>query len=64
MTCVLGEEVDLSSHVPGQSELEAIGVTRCDQDGPAVANPCGPLDLEAGNTRGEFVVIVGGMELC
>lgn len=63
MTCVLGEEVDLSSHIPGRSKLEAIGIARCDQDGPAVANPCGPLDLE-GTPEGNFVVIVWGMELC
>ena len=54
-TCLLGEEVDLSSHVLGNAKLEAVGVARRGQDVPVVGDPRHPLDLEAGNTRGAFV---------
>lgn len=54
-TCLLGEEVDLSSHVLGSAKLEAIGIACRDQDVPVVGDPCCPLDLEAGNTQGAFV---------
>lgn len=53
-TCFLGEEVDLSSRVLGNTKLDTTGVSCCGQDVPAVANPCCPLDLEAENTQQAF----------
>lgn len=50
-TCLLGQEVDLSSHVLGGAELEAIGVCCCGQDVPAVGHACRPLHLEVGDTQ-------------
>lgn len=54
-TCLLCEEVDLSSHVLGNAKLEAVGVARRGQDVPVGGNPRRPLDLEAGKTREAFV---------
>lgn len=50
-TCLLGQKVDLSSHILGGAELEAIGVFCCGQDVPAVGNACRPLHLEVGDTH-------------
>lgn len=50
-TCLLGQEVDLSSHILGGAELEAIGVSCCGQDVSAVGNARRPLHLEVRDTQ-------------